>query len=312
MISAAPKIIESKRSRVYALSADNLRQLLQHLGCTDSYLESPAYYLFTCRKGLWVYEDAERRIIFGKHPNLANGYLIFPVLDYQDEDCLWALVSWLHRCADVLQIVRLSEPFITHNTQWRVKNGIETILDWTYPVRILSTHRVSQMAGHEFKKLRKASRQLEEKSFHAKPLIPTQDEHVLKQIINSWAVKNFSGRYSVDDLTSPYIFLLKLLQDGSLNLQGLVFYEQEQPIGFKMWEVPFDLQRPANSLASLYDTKYQNIATLMMLEMCRRLSQENIAKVNIGGSETAGLDLFKRHFRPVESLPLITATIEPY
>jgi hypothetical protein len=64
--------------RVGPDALDRLCALLKPENDIDSYVTSPTYYLFTGRKGRWIYRDGEAFVPFCWHPNVAGQVLVFP------------------------------------------------------------------------------------------------------------------------------------------------------------------------------------------------------------------------------------------
>ena len=94
------------------------------------------------------------------------------------------------------------------------------------------------------------------------------------------------------------LFLLK-----NTNLEGQLIYHHDQLKSFAIWD---KIGIFSNEFAIASDKEIDGLSEYQMYNMCIQLEQEGIKKVNIGGSETNGLDRFKKKFHPAYSYNLNT------
>ena len=106
---------------------------------------------------------------------------------------------------------------------------------------------------------------------------------------------------------SGYGRLLELFDE--LPLKGRVVFQDGQPVGFSIWEETSQTEGLANAYAHIGLHEVPGMARFVIFDMCETLLARGFDRVCIGGSETEGLDQFKRRLRPVESLDLASYDI---
>jgi len=289
---------------------DLLYKFLSFFSFEDSYLNSPTYYLFTGRRGLWLYHSDGGAVLACQHPNLPDCQLVFPPFGPKPHRTLAQALQSLSIIRKEIRLARVPVAQVERYRDSLAAYGIkatpqvEDVMDWKYPVQVLSTERVLEHSGDGFKNHRC------QYNYFIKHNTPTIEDlnrsFDLEGFLEAWAVRNLSGTYSLEDIKGPYEELLRLYRRNHPLLQGFVVKIGGQIVGFNFYELPLKAGLPANSFAGICDTTLRGLSDFMQREECRRLHVAGVAEVNIGGSENEGLNYFKSKFRPIHSLSLVS------
>ena len=119
-------------------------------------------------------------------------------------------------------------------------------------------------------------------------------------VIRFWS----SDRDDADEIVNGYAFLLNLMQNPAFNMSGLKFYKDNKLIAFEVWSILQNDKTVANNLAGMNVNADQNLkgfSSFQYYTVCKFLHQQGVEKVCIGGSETEGLDNFKRKMNPIKA-----------
>lgn len=289
-----------------------LADLLATCKSDDPYLVSAAYHGFTGRLGLWMYSEGSDFILFSLHPNTPEKILIFSGLSTRGAELAKNLVKSSFFPGSSFQLARLKAEqaaeavtFLSWTTAgYDYAVCEEPVLDWLFPVHILSTDLVCQHTGQKFKDFRKNTHRVDAKRISIEPLDIRAHYFDLMSLSLTWAKDHFSESYSIDDLFKPHATIIKMLRDSDLDLRGSVIFMDGRCVSFAVWEMPSASDLPAISIASLSHGPSKGLSELQYLEMCKSLKDAGVARVCIGGSETASLDAYKRKMNPVESVSL--------
>jgi hypothetical protein len=153
--------------RITEDSHSTLRRLLDSCENEDSYVTSPIYYAFTGRLGLWVYEKNGAFVLLCWHPNVSGQVLIFSQLTNHQVDLVSKLMGIIPIPKNGIKIARTQpRSHLNHLEQHYNQRDIklneceEQVLDWKFPVRILSTADVAATTGSKFMYIRNRLRQL--------------------------------------------------------------------------------------------------------------------------------------------------------
>lgn len=273
----------------------------------DSYLSSVVYYAFTGRRGLWLYRQGQTSVPFCWHPNLDGQILVFPPRGERDFAAIVSLVQNLPTPPRGFILARFKEDDIK---SLQVQDGSfyqkacavveENVLDWKYPVRILSTAHLANAEGGKFRRIRNRVRHIENLVVHTEDL---GLKHVpcLRKLAEEWASFKSSEGEDLLDLTDPYLRLLNLVGCKGANLRGLIFRMNRRVRAVTMWEVT------DNETANMYVNLCSNeqcvgLSDYAIKMTADKLFQEGVSLMNLGGSESAELDYFKMKFDPVSSI----------
>lgn len=269
----------------------------------DSYIYSPIYYFFTGRRGLFVYDYRGTKTFMCWHPNVFNTLLIFPPLSLNqqahDVEPLTELVKKLPKKENIeIHLCRINNEF-----QQKLKKHEnifapyqETVLDWIYPVYLLDTTLVKGLKGKYFQQVRQRLNQLDVTPFHMETLDIKKHYDEIIELTKDWGKHHTDTNYSIEDLIYPTQTLLNLFLLKNSNLTGQLIYHHNKLKSFAIWDSMGNL---ANEFAIAADKEIEGLSEYQMYNMCVQLENDGIKKVNIGGSETSGLDRFKKKFSPV-------------
>lgn len=277
---------------------------------TDSYIYSPVYYFFTGRRGLFVYDCSGTKTFICWHPNVFNTLLIFPPLSKNDHtpdiEVLTQLIRQLPQKEKIeIHLCRVDEE-LQKKLQFHEQIFIphhETVLDWIYPVHLLDTTLVKGLQGKHFQQVRQRINQLDITPFHLESLDIKKHYDEILNLIKIWGEYHTDTNYSIEDLVYPTQTLLDLFFLKNTNLEGQLIYHHDQLKSFAIWD---KIGIFSNEFAIASDKEIEGLSEYQMYNMCIQLEQEGIKKVNIGGSETNGLDRFKKKFHPAYSYNLNT------
>lgn len=289
----------------------------------DSYLLSPAYYEFTGRKGAWMYRTDDSFTVICWHPNKKGKILIFPTISNKGYNAgttvLSKIINQLPASSNGIQLARLNKEGALlykkdiERNLFSEKIGIipakETLLDWLFPSYTLSTSSIEKLQGSKFQHIRQRINKLNREDI----IIEKLDAHIhrpeLIELISKWAYEFNYDDYQLEDLLSPGIKLLDMMQQEHSKLSGQVIRYKNKIESFCIWEKPITGILPANELAIAASKDIKGLSELQMVEMCKALKEDGIEYVNIGGSESTGLDLYKKRFNPVSSHEMGTMEI---
>ncbi len=176
----------------------------------------------------------------------------------------------------------------------------EKELDWAYPVHTLGTSKVADHRGNLFQQFRTKLNKLDRSRITVDDLQPHQHSEAVAKILKGWNGPE-------PEKLAPYQRLLDLF--GALPLRGRLAFQDGQPVGFSIWEETSQAEGLANGYAHIGLHEVPGMSRFVILDMCETLLARGFDRVCIGGSETEGLDQFKRQLRPVESLDLASYDI---
>lgn len=276
-----------------------LRGLLQSIENDDSYATSAAYYLMTCRKGLWIYRQDQQFILFGWHPNVSGQILIFNPLQDKAVSLLAVLAQAFPAPPAGCRVARVQNKNAAVGQPVR-----EDILDWVYPVQTLSTGDVTEHRGTRFRDLRKNLYRVDSQTISMKALQEHKTFIDALTLITGWSASREDEHYKLDDLSDPQVYILKLLRLYPSSFEGFALYSEGRIAGVCLWEK--SERETITSFVSVSRPDMRGLSDYIIHAMCQKLQTQGHVKVCIGGSETAGLDAFKRKFNPVHSLGLQT------
>jgi len=287
----------------------------------DSYATSPVYYALTGRKGLWLYQDGNSYMPLCWHPNVDGEILVFPSRGANNPHILNRLLAEVPIPPLGLRLARVkgraASSLVMPNTATATDRSIsfmpvqENVLDWLFPVRILSTEKVAKLQGGEFYRIRNYISQMKRQNVKVERL---SADHVSQfmHLVYRWANKRTTSANELIELVAPYKRTIELLDDDVFNLDGLVFFVDGVMEGAAMWEPPNTKTGIANAWVNLVNTEHKGICEFVMNSVSQTLFAEGIPFINYGGSETKGLDNFKEKYGPAHSVQLhsIEAIIE--
>ena len=310
----------SNVARVTLTDYAQLKSYFQHYSDADTYLTSPAYYFFTGRNGLWTYSKGEQKILFCWHPNREGQVLIFPPVDNKATALLAELLQILPVPPSGLKLARMKAGTPTDNLVQHLKsNGDrliefsiqrEDVLDWRYPVRVLSTALVARTVGNKFRNVRKGLIHAQKHSIRKVALSLATQQQDLRQLLHEWASQSSKTKEEYADLYETYDSLFVMAAKATHAIDGLVYYVGDKIEAISLWETPSDTTNTANLYANFCNTSLDGLAEYTFVSICDVLSNKGIEMLNLGGSETSSLDFFKNKFRPAVSIDLCSIDIK--
>ena len=289
-----------------------LSRLLAGFDKEDAYATSPAYYAITGRKGLWLYGDRDTFMLIAVHPNRDHHLLLFPPFGKTPVKLLETAIHDPRLSANNRQLARIGgEDMLL--LAWGEATGFlapvdEAVLDWVYPVHTVSTHRLVAQQGREFRNFRHGIHTAHRARTTSRPVETAVDRRAMVQIADQWAAICGHEGYNMDDLTAPTRMVVDLMQHSPLTIRAVLILQEGRPVGFHAWEETSPEVGLANSLCCIALSE-MGAAEFAYLKMAEALVERGFTHVCIGGSETAGLDAFKRKMNPVQSTRLQSARI---
>ncbi len=300
--------------RINAGNMEAFSSLLSLEQDADAYLTSPVYLAFTGRKGLWIYNESSTYVPLCWHPNVKGQILIFPPRGGRSTRILSNILSEIPLPPSGIRIARVQYNS-THQMQLaeayrRIHERVvflkpveEDALDWRYPVHILSTKKVSELHGHNFMAIRNHVRHTQKYSIRINSL---SKEHIpsIERLVQHWASLQAETTCELADLLAPYKELLRLFKSGIFRLKGLAFIAEEKVQAVTMWDISNSEQKTANLYMNLCNTRYRGLSEFAIHATATKLHEDGVPLLNLGGSETEGLDRYKRKFAPIQSIAL--------
>ncbi len=270
-----------------------LQKLLNTHTSKDNYLHSASYFAMTGRNGLYMIKKEDSTIVLCKHPNLDNTFLIYPIIGEPNELLLQTTMVTLQKMGANVQFARFEEPPFQQLEQSDVVAVKEVTLDWMYPIHTLDTTLVTEHKGGGFQHFRQKHNKLKNTNVTAINLDSKNHRGDIISILTKWAP---------NEKQDVYLRLLDMFDYAPLK--GRVVYVDGNPVGFSIFEKTGIKTGIANAFAHIGLHGVIGASQHVMLDMCQVLQCDGFSKVCIGGSETDGLERFKRKLCPVESLQL--------
>ncbi|MGB9154144.1 MAG: phosphatidylglycerol lysyltransferase domain-containing protein [Alphaproteobacteria bacterium] len=296
--------------RVTDANIPHFAELLAAEEDCDSYAVSPAYYAFTGRRGLWLYHYDGTYLPMCWHPNIDGQILVFPPRGKKNYAAITALLDEAPAPPLGFLLARFKPQEISQlKTFYAFVRRVsfepveEEVLDWRYPARILSTLNTAQMIGHDYMLIRNRVRQTHKYSLDVQPL---SIKHIpeIETLALRWANRQAERPDELIDLITPYKETLRLLKHKKLGLDGLVFIAEGQIQAVTMWDISNPVHKVANLYMNLCNVTYRGLSEFSIQATALKLCADGVPLLNLGGSETAGLDHYKNKFAPVLSVTL--------
>jgi len=277
----------------------DLQAILNNHASADPYQASAAYFAMTGRDGLWLVRDEDASVLVCRHPNVRNEFLVFPPIGQNGIGLLAKTIAAISKTGVKVSLARADETVAKKlsalHSEIRMECIPEKLLDWAYPVHVLNTAKVTQHRGNEFQQFRTKLNKIDHKRIQAFDFDPAIHRQAAVEVVSKWSQGDA-------EKNAPYMRMLDLFQ--KMPLAGRIIFHDDQPAGFSLWEETSPKSGLANAYAHLGLHEVGGMSRYVMLDMCQTLQHKGFARVCIGGSETAGLDQFKRQLRPVQSVPL--------
>jgi hypothetical protein len=305
-------------TRLNSWSVAPLSQATALYNGDDSYLASPAYFMLTGRRGLWRAGETARPMLLALHPNREKRLLVFLPGGTVDVAGLMALLPCIQRHRFSMDFCRIEESDgqllrevlleSVGQNDCCVRLEAESDLDWAYPIHVINTHAVAGLAGPLLCRIRQRMRKVERaiSSLEVQPL--ATGIRAAAEFVSDLARENVMR--SKLDFYSPYDYLFRLSLNPAARLQGMLVSANARPVALAIWDQPAN-RDSANCLCNLASRTVPGMSEWLIHALCVYLAGSGIPYLNLGGSETAELDRFKRKFAPAVSLPRMTLKIRP-
>jgi len=284
-----------------------LGQLLSNVNSVDPFARSPGYYAMTGRKGMWLYSDEQTSMIITRHPNNTDQLLLFPPIGRDPAGLLESAMKnpLLPKGSRKIARIGLGHEYLAMRMQ-AVGVGTpepENSLDWIYPVHVISPMAVLERKGGAFNNFRGHVNKAFRDGMQSEVIDINKHHDELIETVNRWASSKKKEGFSHDDLTSPTEYCLDLMKEKILPLEGVITYADGKPVGFWIWDESDNRNGIAMSMVRVAMPPLGS-AEFGALKACEVLNSRGFYEFCQGGSETPGLDAFKRKLNPVRSIEL--------
>lgn len=295
-----------------------LTKTLERQKADDPFLSDLPYLLMTGRHGLWIYGDDTSMMIMARHPNRENIILLFPPFGDDLVGLIQQALSDPQVPKGTIRFARIPDKtcstFIHYLSHIGYAGTIieEDVLDWTYPVHVLDTHRVLKHEGPEFKIFRNRLRAAQKIPSRTERIVPHFHHNDIMNIASRWATDGRKTGFTHEDLIGPVKEAIRLMQNPNLNIHGIIIYHNNQPSSYMIWSIPLGHEKIAVPLVRVsigHMNGLKGTAEYSMFKTMEALAEDHIDYMYMGGSETAELDQFKRKLSPVASISLKSAYI---
>jgi len=309
-----------------------LRDILSQSRSEDVYCHSASYFAFTGRGTVWTIKHGDNYLVLVRHPNAIGILLVFfpfisDLVDLTEQvQALCNCKSFLNRFQEVL-LARIPESIATeiakkevgHNSiDYKLKIIDEVNLDWAYPSYDVCLKRLVGPGESNLKTYRKKVRKFCDQGVEiVEPKAFDQQEwrNAVNHVNTSWIQTKLRSNnspqnlgVSLADLKDPYRALAEL--DLTLEIDGLILKRKGAYVAFSLWE------RPRNGgivpcIAALPCSHERGLSEYLYYCIAHQLLNEGYDSMCIGGSETLGLDQFKRKLAPINVHRLRTIRLSP-
>lgn len=196
-----------------------------------------------------------------------------------------------------------------HDAEFELADVDEEVLDWRFPVHVLDTFEVMARKGALFERLRQRLRKVDRSRITSISLDSQKHHCAVAALLTEWANDYGHAEYSTEDIVAPVLRLLEMHSQFWDGIRGQLVTLDGEPAAFGLWETPVFPGGPANELASVATRRFPGLSEWRTVLLCEELCTLGISRLNVGGSETHGLDRYKRKFGPCNSIPLTTVAL---
>mmetsp|Transcript_111 Transcript_111/g.231 ORF Transcript_111/g.231 Transcript_111/m.231 type:complete len:360 (+) Transcript_111:74-1153(+) len=267
----------------------------------DTHLSSPAYYMHTCRKGLWLCKLAGSEGPFafaGRHPNVEDAWLVFPQPCHVDVNFISRVCALLPKCSGGVRVARIKEgslPLFEGKSQFQWVE--ELVLDWRFDCMVLSTQMILEASGSAFSSFRKEKHYIAMEHVESKIVQSEADAAQVKKLFDDWADSVSDQKlFSKDNLIEPNMSGLLMALDPEENVTGVLISYHNEPIGFCAFEVLPGCKTSAG-VSMAVNRAIRGASAFCYWEICRHCLQMGFEEFNINGAETESLNAFRRKLK---------------
>lgn len=303
-------------TRIHELNEFVLYNALAACMNRDTYLSSPNYFIFTGRRGLWLYQHDDVFLVVCWHPNVRGQILIFSPFSNMSYNKLSDVLAVMPVPPNGTHLARVENVFQYDAQAMRHGNRFvtmepyeERVLDWRYPAYILSTEDVSSLKGKRFMRVRNRVNHFRQGDVKILPLDMRHHSVSVGKLLHKWANAHATSPEEYIALYDPHENLLFRSIEDDKGLSGLLVLIDEEIQAVSLWDVSCGLPNFANLFVNISNPVINGLSEFTMVKTCQHLARTNISYLNVGGSETEGLDVYKRKFRPVRCLDMSTINV---
>jgi hypothetical protein len=326
-----PIAVVPRRKLPKAENFSAVRALLQGSSSQDAYCRSVLYYAFTGRGSVRVIGRGSDAVIAMLHPNRPRSLLVFfPFADnaqaflrqvaqlVEYRDCLEQFDVFLARVPDEIVRQTFENRDKLFKSGWWLRKMTEETLDWVYPSYDVSLASLVASEGGALMTYRKKLRKFDAQGVRLVRLADAEAEDVeeaVKDVSRRW-VETKCRQYKerpdkspdLNDLLDPYSSLaaLNAVSAPDLRIDGFVLKRGDEPLAFAFWQRPEAPTDTVACMAALPRSHELGLSEYLYFQIARTLVAQGYQRMCIGGSETPGLDHFKRKLAPVASHVLHT------
>lgn len=323
--SDKPSLLEMRRDNL-----SDLIQILSRVSTPDAYLSSGLYYALTSRTRADVVKFRAFSIIVMAHPNIPGKLLtFFPFArsgqDYKKQINAMAKSRIYSSHQNEFYVARV--PAAVSRELFAKKDyaslpdcelweKAETVLDWRFPSYDVSTIALAKMSGRRLSLFRKKVKKFDSgntKVLYLSEFHPEVAETAIMDIKEHWVEtkSDEEGGLAPDvrkNLESPYDCLARMAFNRNLPMDGLFVKRGSQYIAFAIWET-VEPSKTVPCIAALTASREKGLSEYLYFRTAERLTELGYSAMCIGGSETLGLDCFKRKLAPIAAHELTTIKV---
>jgi hypothetical protein len=310
-------------NKIGSRNLKQLRSLLEGIDSNDTYMKSYLYHAYTGRQRIESIQNNGLVAIIHTHPNLKNCFLIFFPTNVEDEDFLHhcsLLESYQSRFQNhnilIGRIPRQITDGLFSGKREVTSNGFslrlveERVLDWRYPSYDVSLTRLAEPVGRDLSIYRKKIRKFRKQSISILRLgdvrMLGEVEAAILGVNRQWIQTKIAERpdnaqltMPIADLSDPYECIARLALNTEIEIDGIFLKRDDKYIGFALWQQVNSGVVPC--LAALPACHERGLSEYIYFQVTSVLSGRGHTEMCIGGSETYGLDHFKRKLAPIRS-----------
>jgi len=169
---------------------------------------------------------------------------------------------------------------------------------------------VSKLLGGKYMYIRNRIRQLEKKAVRILPFDGIQHSRSVENLLHHWATHNAANREEYEFLYAPYESVFSLATDPMSGLSGIMIFVDDKLQALGLWDVSNVYRETANLFVNFCNVGITGLSDLLMVKCCETLHNNGVGYLNLGGSESEGLDRFKRKYDPAVSINLSSLAVE--
>ena len=290
---------------------DILRDIIQQHGPgIDTYLASPAYFLLTGRKGLWIAQNQKSHLIICQHPNQDDQLLVFPPsLDFDIDHAEWLCgkLSTFHANIKLARVSSQIRPGVEKSCYFVAED--EKLMDWRYPSTVLDNQALIEKKGSEFSNFRNKIGKLNGSEISVIDINATNIERYrpdANQLINDRAT-SVEGKKNFDfnSLVEPNRFAYNLAGFGIKTFNASLIFLGDKPIALYTTERPTKSQY-ANGISLCVARGLPGASEYAYYLTAKAHFEAGYKFTCINGAETGSLEKFREKLAPVDRIDLQT------